>query len=102
MNEGIRKLMERSKTDAEFRKKVRAAIDAYSGERTEEAVFSNIFVPVAAEYGVTATFEDFKEYLESQNDSELSDEETVQIAGGEDKTEPYQPLCTQTGMGRPV
>ena len=69
-------------TDDEFRKKLQSATEAYKGEQTEEAIFNNVLVPIAGEYGVTATFEEFKEYMSSLEDGEMNKDELKMVAGG--------------------
>ena len=82
MNEGIKKFEELIKTDEQAQKKLNTALENYTGENTEEAVFNNVLLPVAEEYGITASFEDFKDYMASLNNEELSKDELVQVAGG--------------------
>ena len=87
MNEDIRKLQKLLLTDEDFQNKLKAAAEAYDGEQTEEAVFNGVLVPLAAEYGITATFDEYKEYMSGLNELEiseleLSEEEMSQIAGG--------------------
>ena len=82
MNEGIKKFEELLKNDEAFQQKLQAAVQAYDGEATEEAVFNSILSPLAAEYGIQATYEEYKEYLENLSNQELSVDEMEQIAGG--------------------
>ena len=58
MNEGIKKFEELLKTDEAFQKKLADAAQAYNGEMTEEAIFNNVLVPIASEYGITATIDE--------------------------------------------
>ena len=83
MNENLERFKELLLTDEEFQSKLKAASEAYTGEQTEEAVFNNVLVPLAAEYGVTATFDEFKDYLSGLENVEMSQEELGQIAGGD-------------------
>ncbi len=83
MSEGIKKFAELLNTDEAFRAKLKAAAESYNGEKTDEAVFSGVLVPLAAEYGITATFEEFQAYM--SNDQPISDDEVKQIAGGDKK-----------------
>ena len=69
------------KTDKEFRTKLNAAVEAYTGERSEEAIFHNVLVPLVAEYGVTAAYDEFKDFINSLNDGEMSRDELKQAAG---------------------
>lgn len=48
-------------------------------------MFENVLLPVGKEYGLSATYEEYKEYIGSfagTSDSELSEDELTQIAGG--------------------
>ena len=47
MNEGIRKFVELQRTDETFQAKLKAAVESYTGENSEEAVFNGVLVPVA-------------------------------------------------------
>jgi len=82
--DGVRKVEELLRTDETFQKKLQAAAQAYTGEKTEEAVFENILSPVAAEYGITATFDEFHTYLEriSSGEEMLNSDELKQISAG--------------------
>jgi hypothetical protein len=82
MNEGFQKFAELARTDSQFQQKLKAAIEAYSGEMTEEAVFNNVLVPLANEYGIFGTFEEFRAYTESLANQPMSKDELTQIAGG--------------------
>ena len=84
MNEGLKKFEELMKTDAAFQEKLKAAMESYTGEQTEEAVFDAVLVPLAKEYGISASFEEYKEYANhiSGEDRELNEDEVNQVAGG--------------------
>ena len=83
MNKDLEKFRELLLTDQEFQQKLQDAAEAYTGPQTEETVFDSVLVPIAAEYGITATYDEFKVYMESlNNDTELSKEELSQVAGG--------------------
>lgn len=83
MNQDLQKFRELLITDTDFQQKLQAAAEAYTGDQTEEAVFNSVLVPIASEYGITATFDEFKEYMEKLNsDAEMSKEELSQVAGG--------------------
>ena len=98
MNEGLKKFRELLLYDKEFQGKLKAAAESYTGEQTEEAVFNGLLVPLAAEYGVTATFTEFKTYMESLSDnSEMSREELTQVAGGDKGF--GGTLCKYIGIG---
>lgn len=71
--------------DTEFQEKLMKAADAYTGEQNEKAVFEGLLLPLAQEYGLTATYDEFREYVSAftaKVDSELSEDELAQIAGG--------------------
>lgn len=84
MNEGLKKIEELWKTDAAFQEKLNAAMETYTGEQTEQAVFEGVLAPLAKEYGVSASFEEFQEYIEKifLQDKELNDAEINQVVGG--------------------
>ena len=82
MNEGIKKFEELLITDTEVQEKIRKATQAYTGEQTEEAMFNNILVPIAAEYGISATFDEYMSYIEGLAGQELNENELAQVAGG--------------------
>ena len=82
MNEGIRKFAELLNTDKDFQAKLKAAAESYDGEKTEEAIFSNVLVPVAAEYGISVPYEDYHEFISKSEDQPLNENEVLQIAGG--------------------
>ncbi len=72
-------------TDADFQEKLRKAAESYTGEKNEKAVFDNVLTPIAREHGLSATFEEFKEYADSfaaGAEGELSEDELKQVAGG--------------------
>ena len=84
MNEGIKKFEELLRTDESFQTKLKAAVEAYTGEDNEEAVFNGVIIPVAKEYGISASYEEVKEYIRnlSYTDEIVSEDELKQIAGG--------------------
>ena len=77
--DGIKKFVELMNTDEAFQAKLKEALAKYDGEKTEEAVFQNVLAPLASEYGITATIEEYKDYI---SDGELSTDELEQVAGG--------------------
>jgi len=85
MNEGLKKFRELLLTDGEFQQKLKNAAEAYAGEQTEEAFFENVLVPAAAEYGIAASYDEFKDYILSMADVEMNTEEIAQVAGGDSK-----------------
>ena len=95
----ILKFRELLLSDAEFQEKLRKAAEAYKGETDEKAVFDNVVIPVAGEYGLSATYEEFREYAEAfskQASGELSEDELTQVAGGKGDG---VVLCVSVGAG---
>jgi len=84
MNEGLKKFEELMRNDTAFQEKLKAAVENYTGEQTEQAVFEGVLVPLAKEYGITASFKEFQAYVNgiSNEDRELSEDEVNQVAGG--------------------
>ena len=86
-------------SDPEFREKFKKAAQVYSGEQDEKAVFDNLLLPLTKEYGLSATYEEFKSYIGTfagDAESELSEDELSQVAGG--KNSGYG-LCFGVGGG---
>ena len=86
-------------SDAELQEKLRKASEAYTGANDEKAVFENVLAPLAGEYGLSATYEEFKEYrvaLSGGADGELSEDELTQVAGGKG-TGAF--ICALLGVG---
>ena len=72
-------------TDTMFQDKLRKAAESYTGEQGDKAVFDNLLVPLAKEYGLSATYEEFVEYLGAfmgGGEIELSEDELAMVAGG--------------------
>ena len=84
MNKDTVKFMELLKTDKALQDKLAAAAESYDGDKTQEAVFQNVTLPVAEEAGFHFTFEELREYLQQQsNDVQTLDpDEMDQVAGG--------------------
>ena len=81
----IIKFQELLNSDAEFREKFIKAAEAHTGEADEKTVFENLLIPFAREYGLSATYEEFSDYVSAaagDAESELSEDELEQIAGG--------------------
>jgi len=100
MNEGLKKFEELMKNDVAFQEKLKTAMESYTGEQTAEAIFEDVLVPLAKEYGISASFEEFKEYVASvsNGDRELSENEVNQVAGG--KTGGFGIVgCAMIGVG---
>ena len=69
-------------SDENLQAKIRAAMDAYTGDRRDEqAVFEAVIRPLAEEAGLPFTFEDAKTCVEEEG--EISLEEGDAVAGGE-------------------
>ncbi len=58
---------------------MKEALNKYDGEKSDEAVFNAVLAPIAKEYGIEATFDDYKNYSSSR---ELSEDELAQVSGG--------------------
>ena len=101
MSEGISKFRELLLTDSEFQDKLRTAAETVDGGQTAEEVFSNILSPLAAQYGITATFDEFKEYIRNLSDDseKMSEEELQQVSGGEGKGVGVSACYAAIGVG---
>ena len=107
MFEDIRKFEELAKTDEEFQQKLKARLEAYTGEPNEESVFNNVLVPLGEEYGISATFEEFKQYIEglkNAKDEKISFDELEQVAGGKGREDGSTAgggvvACSGVGLG---
>ena len=82
MDKDLERFRELLLTDENFQEKLKNALEAYDGGKTQEEIFNNVLVPVADEYGITASFDEFKFYLENLNDAEMTKDELTQVAGG--------------------
>ena len=82
MNKDLEKFRELLLNDKDFQNKLQTAMENYNGEQTEEAAFDAVLVPLAAEYCITATFSEFKDYISGLDSSEMSQDELSQVAGG--------------------
>jgi hypothetical protein len=70
-------------SDEKLQAKLRAAMDAYTGDRRDEkAVYDAVVLRLAEEAGLPFTFEEAREY--ASKDREISLEEGDAAAGGED------------------
>ena len=89
------------KTDAAFQEKLKAAMESYTGEQSEEAVFEAVLVSLAKQYGISASFEEYKEYVAniSTEDRELSQDEVDQLAGGTKGIGIGSTACLGIGVG---
>ena len=81
--EKAKKFIEILNKDEELQKKVKAATEAYTGDKTDEkAVFDAVLAPVAKEAGYDFSFEDMIELAKSSGEGEISDDEAAAVAGG--------------------
>lgn len=98
MHGGIRQFVDLLNENETFRDKLKTMLEQYDGEQTEEAVFDNVLLPLGQEYGISATYEDFRAFLDEFNEREMSDVEIAQIAGGGAKGFGAN-LCVAFGIG---
>ena len=97
--EDLKKFQELLASDADFQEKFRKAAEAYTGEQDEKSVFDNLLLPLAKEHGLSATYDEFKEYMSNfavSAGNELSEDELAQVAGGKDSG---VALCAAVGIG---
>lgn len=101
MNEDLKKFSDLMLNDEEFQKKLAEAASNYKGEQTEKAVFEGIVDPLAKEYGVNITCEDFMEAITqaASADGELINDELAQVAGGSDFGGLGANACSIIGAG---
>ena len=59
-------------------------MESYTGEKTEEAVFSGVLLPVAKEYGISVRYEELQDYISNlaHTDEIMDKDELTQIVGG--------------------
>ena len=79
------KFRELLSSDEGFQEKFRKAAESYTGEQNEKAVFDNLLLPLGEEYGLSASYEEFSEYMSAFSGGsgvELSEDELAQVAGG--------------------
>lgn len=99
----VRKFEELMKTDAGIQDKLRIAAEEFKGDASDEkAVFEGILLPVAEEAGLSASYEEFQEYMKSLAegpDKELSMDELSQVAGGKDYADEGIGVCFGIGVG---
>jgi len=48
----------------------------------DNAILTGVLSPLASEYGIKASYDEFKTYITSLADQELGSEEIAQVAGG--------------------
>ena len=94
----IERFEELLRSDEELQAKLRAAMEAFEGDVSDEsAVFDAIIAPLAAESGLAFTYEDAK--AAAQEMSTLDDAELDAIAGGaEDKDGSSKTGCVAVGI----
>lgn len=100
--EDLKKFREMLLTDTDFQEKFRKAAESYTGEPEEKAIFDSLLNPLAQEYGLSASYEEFHEYIESfvgGIDGELSEDELAQVAGGKDGGGLAWLKCIALGVG---
>lgn len=86
-------------SDSGFQEKFRKAAEAYKGPQDEKSVFENLLLPLGKEHGLSATYEEFKEYtgaLKAGAAGELSEDELTQVAGGKNSGIGF---CAGVGIG---
>ena len=88
-------------SDAEFQEKFRKAAEAYDGPKDEKSVFEKLILPLAEEHGLSATYEEFSDYIDSfrGTEGELSDDELEQVAGGKSRDKTGIGFCLIVGAG---
>jgi len=100
MKEGLEKFRKLLLTDQDFQNKLKEASMNYTGEQTEEAIFNSVLVPLAAEYNITATYDEFMEYSSNLSNQELSSDELSMVAGGKPDGGGFgMTQCTGAGGG---
>ena len=79
-----KKFAELMRTDESFQAKLKSAAETYSGEKTEEAVFNGVLLPVAKEYGISVSYEELHDYISklAHTDEIMDKDELTQIVGG--------------------
>lgn len=100
MNNDIGKFIDLFKRNNQFQEKLKTAIIDFKGNLKEEAVYTDIFLPLASEYGLSISSEDFRVYIErmSCEDEEMTDDELSLVSGGSVKGWVIN-RCTSIGVG---
>lgn len=86
-------------SDSEFQEKFRKAAEAYTGPQDEKSVFEKLLQPLGKEYGLSATYEEFKDLTSTpagDAEGELSEDELAQVAGGKNSGIGF---CAGVGIG---
>ncbi len=81
MNTNVADFVEMMKNDKALQDKIREASKDYAGEYKDEDVWNNVLGKIVEEEGFSFTFDDYKKYMDKN--SELSEDELKNIAGGE-------------------
>ncbi len=71
--------------DSDFQEELREAAEKYTGEQDEKSVFENLLLPLGQKHGLSATYDEFKEFtgaFAADAQGELSEDELEQVAGG--------------------
>ena len=83
MSKDIKEFVEMIKNDTAVQEKIKKAVEGYTGDKTDEAVWEAVLAPIASEAGFDVTLNDYMAYVdEIKASGELSDDEMAQIAGG--------------------
>jgi len=99
MKYDITRFEELLKTDEKLRNRLKEALCSYDGDQTEEEVFNSVLAPIAAEYDIFATFDEFKTYIDGISNQELNAAEISQITGGKRYKGVGGSLCYAVGVG---
>ena len=85
MNQDLKKFVDLLKTDEALLERMTSASESYTGETNPEAVFQNLFLPIAEEAGCHFTWEEFQEYAEQEVSAikEMNLDEMDQVSGGD-------------------
>ncbi len=83
MDNNVKLFLEKIYSDDALRARIKDETNAYTGEKTDEAVWDSIMAPIAKETGYDITLEDYKAYVnEIKASEELSEDEMQAVAGG--------------------
>ena len=81
--ENAKKCMELMKTDEDLQKRVKDAMDAYTGDKTDaKTVFDTVLAPISKEIGYECSWEDVEALVKLSGNEELSEDEVSMVAGG--------------------
>ncbi len=100
MNEGIKKFADLMDKDPVFLEKLKAAVESYTGEQTVEGIYTNVLAPLAEEYGISVSLEEFTAFVSPEDDEVMDDSEVAQISGGTSKGFGFGVSeCAMIGLG---